>query len=216
MVATEALAGSRPLIGGFRARAAALLVGSLLILVGISPLVDGDKVPAFEETFSHFLNHFPGFLYWPLWPFMQVGNFIVIPIVFVVLLVMRRWKAALGVALIGVGKLYLGRLVKHNVVRHRPAVILNDVLARDNSGAGQAFVSGHVVVAFALAALLHPYVGRRARIALWTLCGVVSFARIYVGAHLALDVVGGAALGCAIAGACHLLLGPPKTTSRAT
>jgi undecaprenyl-diphosphatase len=33
---------------------------------------------------------------------------------------------------------------------------------------------------------------------------------VYVGAHLPLDVVGGAALGVAVGGAVHLLAGRPR------
>jgi membrane-associated phospholipid phosphatase len=37
----------------------------------------------------------------------------------------------------------------------------------------------------------------------------VCLARLYVGAHLPLDVVGGAALGLAVAGLVRLVLGRP-------
>jgi undecaprenyl-diphosphatase len=38
----------------------------------------------------------------------------------------------------------------------------------------------------------------------------VCLARVHVGAHLPLDVVGGAALGLAVAGAVRLALGHPR------
>ena len=38
---------------------------------------------------------------------------------------------------------------------------------------------------------------------------LVALARVYVGAHLPLDVVGGAALGVAVAAGVHLALGRP-------
>ena len=37
----------------------------------------------------------------------------------------------------------------------------------------------------------------------------VCLARVYVGAHLPLDIVGGAALGLAVGGAVRLMLGHP-------
>jgi undecaprenyl-diphosphatase len=39
----------------------------------------------------------------------------------------------------------------------------------------------------------------------------VCFARVYVGAHLPLDIVGGVALGIAVAGAVRLAFGHPST-----
>ena len=43
----------------------------------------------------------------------------------------------------------------------------------------------------------------------WTLAIAVCVARVYVGAHLPLDVIGGAALGWAAGGLTHLILGAP-------
>ena len=57
--------------------------------------------------------------------------------------------------------------------------------------------------------MIAPYLGRRAR---WVAVAVavgVCLSRMYVGAHLPLDVVGGAALGWAAGSLVHLLLGAP-------
>jgi undecaprenyl-diphosphatase len=43
----------------------------------------------------------------------------------------------------------------------------------------------------------------------WALAAAVCIARVYVGAHLPLDVIGGAALGWAAGGLTHLILGAP-------
>jgi undecaprenyl-diphosphatase len=60
---------------------------------------------------------------------------------------------------------------------------------------GRGFLSGHVIVAVGLATVLSPWLGRRSMMVVWSLAGLVCFGRMYVGAHLPLDVVGGAALG---------------------
>ncbi|MCW2613776.1 MAG: superfamily, partial [Frankiales bacterium] len=57
-----------------------------------------------------------------------------------------------------------------------------------------------------------PHLGPRARHVAVTGVVLVALARVWVGAHLPLDVVGGAALGAAVA-ACVLLL-PPLRRSR--
>jgi undecaprenyl-diphosphatase len=141
---------------------------------------------------------------------MQLGNLLAVPVALVVALLFKKWRLSIGIALIGLCKLYATGVVKDLVVRHRPAAVLGQVHARDDTGLGQAFVSGHVVVVVALATLAHPYVSPRLRILFWSLAGIVAFGRVYVGAHLPLDVVGGAALGCAMACAIHVVLGPPK------
>ncbi|MEA2460278.1 MAG: hypothetical protein QOH90_455 [Actinomycetota bacterium] len=185
-----------------------------LLLWGISPFVGGDRLSPTETTVFRWFNDLPGFLYRPLWPFMQLGNFVVIPAAVVVALLFRKWWLAAGIAALGLGKLYLGRVVKTLVVRHRPEVLLSGVAARDDSGVGQAFVSGHVVVAVGLATLIHPYLSPRWRAVAWTLAGLVAFGRLYVGAHFPLDVVGGAALGAGIACVVHTVLGPPHAVRR--
>ena len=70
-------------------------------------------------------------------------------------------------------------------------------------------MSGHSAVAVALATVASPFLGRRARRVAWTLAGLVCVARIYVGSHLPLDVVGGAALGWAAGALVLLVFGAP-------
>jgi hypothetical protein len=70
-------------------------------------------------------------------------------------------------------------------------------------------VSGHSAVAVALATVASPFLGRRARRIAWVLAGCVCVARIYVGAHLPFDVLGGAALGWAAGALVLLVFGAP-------
>jgi membrane-associated phospholipid phosphatase len=59
----------------------------------------------------------------------------------------------------------------------------------------------------ALALVAAPWLPRWGRWALLAAVAVVFLARMYVGAHLPLDMVGGAGLGLAVGAAVRLLLG---------
>jgi len=61
-----------------------------------------------------------------------------------------------------------------------------------------SFPSGHTTVAFACAAVLASLKPRLAA-PLFLLAAAIGFSRVYVGVHYPLDIVGGAALGLAIA-----------------
>jgi undecaprenyl-diphosphatase len=73
-----------------------------------------------------------------------------------------------------------------------------------------AFPSGHAATSFAAATILTAALPRFAP--LWFLLALaIAFSRVYVGVHYPLDIVGGAALGCAIA---LLLLAGARLRSR--
>ena len=68
------------------------------------------------------------------------------------------------------------------------------------------YPSGHAAVAFAITIILLAYVRRPWQIAAIVLAIVVVTVRMYVAAHLPLDLIGGAALGVMVASAVNLLL----------
>jgi undecaprenyl-diphosphatase len=61
-----------------------------------------------------------------------------------------------------------------------------------------------------LAATAFPFVVGRWRWAIWLIPITVGFARVFVGAHFPLDVVGGFALGYTLAALTHLVGGSPE------
>jgi membrane-associated phospholipid phosphatase len=72
--------------------------------------------------------------------------------------------------------------------------------------AGLSFVSGHAIITFAIAGLLALVLPRRWAVLAFVLASLNAVARVYLGAHNPLDVVGGAAIGLAIAAALDLVL----------
>jgi membrane-associated phospholipid phosphatase len=66
--------------------------------------------------------------------------------------------------------------------------------------------SGHAIITFAIAGLLGLVLPRRWGILAFVLATCNAVARVYLGAHNPLDVVGGAAIGLAIAATLDLVL----------
>ena len=191
-------------------------VDALLVAVGVVVLIasmfgaSADEVPAFEETLFVWVNGLPDALYPVIWPLMQYGTFITIPIVCVLGLLVKRWRFAIVSLVVGVGIYYLAKAVKLVVDRGRPgAELVGELELRGVGRLGHGFPSGHATVSAALAVIASAYLPP-----LWgrlsiALAVIVSFGRVYVGAHLPLDVIGGAALGVAVAAAVNLIIGVP-------
>jgi len=89
---------------------------------------------------------------------------------------------------------------------------------RDVPSAGPSFPSGHAIIAFGMVVLVAPYLRRRWQLAVVIALAVLnSLARVYLGAHAPLDVLGGAAAGAALGALLNLVLGvPARYAERAT
>jgi membrane-associated phospholipid phosphatase len=121
-------------------------------------------------------------------------------------LVVRRWRLAGALVLVVPAKLALERVVKLLVQRERPGTTVPDAILRGVHPGGLSFVSGHAIITFAIAGLLALVLPRRWAIVAFVLAGCNAVARVYLGAHNPLDVVGGAAIGLAIAATLDLIL----------
>jgi membrane-associated phospholipid phosphatase len=92
------------------------------------------------------------------------------------------------------------------VERERPGTTVADAILRGVHPGGLSFTSGHAIITFATAGLLVLVLPRR-----WGMVAVVlatcnAVARVYLGAHNPLDVVGGVVIGLAIAAGLDLVL----------
>lgn len=196
--------------GGLRSWAdlALAAAGAALLVLAALP-VERTRVGAAETVVFRVLNDPTVLPFWLVWPAMQLGNLLVVPAAAVLAAGLRRWRLAAGILLAGVGTYLAAKGVKDLVVRGRPDGLLADVVVRGAEAQGRGFVSGHAAVAVALVALAWPWLGTRGRLGCAALALAVCLARVYVGAHLPLDVVGGAGLGLAVAGCVRLLIGRP-------
>lgn len=188
-----------------------LVVGGFLALALSALPVDEKTVSGIEKAVFRPVNDLPSVLYKPLWVFMQLGNFLVVPAAALAAFVARRRRLAGGLLVGGVLTYVLAKVVKRVVTRGRPFRLLADVNIHGAAGQGLGFVSGHAAVAATLLVVAWPWLSRPARWVAVVLASCVWFGRVYVGAHLPLDIVGGVALGVAVGGVVRLLIGRPAT-----
>jgi undecaprenyl-diphosphatase len=161
----------------------------------------GGDVGSLEADVFHAVNDLPDALEPVMWVFQLAGLLLTPLVVAVAALLARRWWLALCLALLVPLKLLVEKgVVKQLVERQRPGltVCAGDAGCanfRDVPLEGPSYVSGHAIIAWSVATLLVPYLGRRGRVLVVVIAALNSVARVYLGAHNPLDVVGGAALG---------------------
>jgi undecaprenyl-diphosphatase len=189
----------------------AWIVGGLAVLVVGGAIADDGNVDDWEAAIFHAINGLPSWLEPVMDAVQLIGILAIGPIVAVAALLAKRPRLAVAAIAVTGAKLILERAVKAFVERQRPATSTPDAIARGVPIRGLAFVSGHAVLIAALAGVISPYLHGRWKAVPWTVLALVCFARVYLGAHNPLDVVCGAGLGLAIAGALNLLLGVPST-----
>lgn len=166
-------------------------------------------VSGLEEQVFASLHDVPRWVDHVLWAPMQAGSAWGPALAAVVAwFVTKSWRPTVGALVTGWGGWILAKGVKGVIERGRPFEELGTDVVRDSAlTEGLGFVSGHTTVAFACAAVLSPYLNRPWRRAVYTLAVVVGLSRIVVGAHLPLDVIGGASLGLLLAYLWHLAVG---------
>ncbi len=104
----------------------------------------------------------------------------------------KSQRAALLAGISALLALGIGQVIGWIVNRPRPYAFATHVLI--GRTIDSSFPSDHATLAFAIAMLLW-YYHRKLSLSLLALAVMLSFARVYVGAHFPTDVLGGAILG---------------------
>jgi undecaprenyl-diphosphatase len=200
-----------------RAEHLKVAAGGLGLLVVCGLIASSGTVGPAERHVFRAVNDLPAWLYRPLWVFQQFGNlFVALTIGVAVAALLRRWWVALAVVAAAGLKLAGERAVKDVVERSRPGTTIGLIHARGNVPLhGLSFVSGHSVIVTAVATLLTPILHGRWKLAPWAFVVLNGVARVYVGAHNPVDVIGGAGLGLVIGGLLNAVVAPAPTDASA-
>jgi glycosyltransferase 2 family protein len=160
--------------------------------------VRSDRPGSWEFTVLRRVNALPDSMRWPVWGVMQSGSLNAPFAAAAVAYLGHRPALAQRLVTSGVGAYFSAKVVKAVVRRGRPLALVPGVRVRGKAATGGGFVSGHAAVSMALAVEARRHLGRRTAAMPLVAAPIVGLARLYVGAHMPLDVIGGSALGWAI------------------
>jgi membrane-associated phospholipid phosphatase len=167
-------------------------------LLATALAVRRDRVSQGEARVFGAVNGLPDAWQAPAWAIMQLGTLGAAPAAAGAAWLAGERELAGRLLASGTATWALSKVVKRMVRRPRPAALLAGTHRRGRDAAGLGYLSGHAGVAVALGAAALPRLGPAGRALSMTAIPVVGLSRVYVGAHLPLDVAGGAALGLAV------------------
>jgi membrane-associated phospholipid phosphatase len=187
-------------------RDAAFFVVGAVLFEGSRMLVTRGKIDPEEERIFRAANGATDAIRIPVRGVMQMGTFGTVPVTAGVAFVAGRRELAAALALGGTAAWLLAKQAKPLGGRARPAVLLDGVRTREGIEGDLGWVSGHTAVATTIAATTWVGGPRWLRPVLVAGAATTAYGRMYVGAHLPLDLVGGAGLGMMVSALVRRLL----------
>lgn len=176
-------------------------VGLVAVAVfAVTGLLAADRAVRGEVALTELVNSLPGPVIDALEIIMQLGTTPAIVLVAAVTAVVASvdWRRAVVAVLVAGGVAWAASHVAKDVVeRPRASAYSSEVVVRDDAD-GFAWPSTHVSTAAGSLVAAALVAGRRPGGAV-AMAGMVGVGRMAVGVHLPLDVVGGLALGTAVA-----------------
>ena len=181
----------------------------MVVALATAVLARRDRPTVVEINLFRLINELPSAVRPPLLGIMQLGALGAVPALAAIALLRNRSRLARQLAIGGTVTWLVTKLLQTIVDQEPPEIVLPNVLLHGATQAGFSFPSTHVAVAAAMATVAGPYLARPNRRLAWWGVAVIGVARVYVGAHFPVDVVGGIAVGCAIGSLVQLCLGAP-------
>jgi undecaprenyl-diphosphatase len=174
---------------------AALVVASAGMLAASGRHVRGRQVSRAEAEAFRRVNQLPDAVAAPLWLVAQLGSVPAVPLVGAALAAAGERDRARRSVTAASGAYAVAKMLKRMVGRGRPADLLPDARVRGHRSTSSGYPSTHAAVATALVLAGAPP-WRRLFLPLLMLPPFVGAGRMFKGAHLPADVVGG--IGCGL------------------
>jgi membrane-associated phospholipid phosphatase len=201
----------RPVLA-VRTRTAGLLTGLGAALFGVSALLLKAGVVSWDISLFRMLNEVPAAVASVLTPwshlFLPLGIIIFAALAIVYVVVRNRSVLPVVTGAVAAGAaLLLAHVAKAIADRPRPYQVMADAVLRQPPAHGASFPSSHTAVTLAIAIALVPFLARPVAAVGIGYAVLVGWSRVYLGVHYPLDILGGAGIGIAVAGATLLALG---------
>jgi glycosyltransferase 2 family protein len=193
-----------------RCRSRDLLVvaaSGIAVLAGARAARDGALRNAEFGLFAR-VNALSDRVFVPVWALMQLGSLGGSLAVGAGIAASGHRRLGRRVVVVGVTTWLGSKAVKPLAGRGRPAAVVEAARVLGRAQTGLGYPSGHAAIAVAMASATSPHLPRRWRPLLWSVALGVSVSRLYVGAHMPLDVAGGGLLGLGTERAVRILAGP--------
>jgi len=220
-VAPPGVAENRPPVGRsgrytrFQGDVVRLVLAGVLFGLTLALVAERSKPTVVEINLFRLINQLPGAADPPLLGVMQLGALAAVPVFAALAWLGRRRRLARLLAVGGLAAWATAKVVQTLVDQDPPGVVLGRVILHGNVAPGFSFPSTHAAVAAGLATVAAPYLSRPFRRVAWTMVALVGVARVYVGAHFLVDVIGGTAVGWGLGCVVHLVFGAPRGLPRA-
>ncbi len=183
------------------------------IVVGVVAVVDSARrartqlVGATEEQIFRAFNDASDAVRHPLWFIMQSGSYPAVWVAAATLLLAGERLDAVVVFAVGTAVWGGVKLAKPAIGRGRPAAHLEGVRVRGAPQSGPGYPSGHAAVSLTLALSITHSSPLGPVAAAFAIALIAGCSRLYVGAHLPLDVEGGFGIALVVGTATALALG---------